>query len=109
MPIPSQLGHSKIPEAISTAFIFSPCLSTAEQIYSAYLFSQGEDMGNREFDETRVAIEEQRAWKAAQVAKKREACIRFAKENPDVRLKELGAIFGLGKDTVAKILKEAEE
>jgi predicted HTH transcriptional regulator len=65
-------------------------------------------MANREFDETTVAVNEARAWKAKQTEEKVRRLLLFAKANPEIGSYELARRFGIGKDTVARLLKEAK-
>jgi len=66
-------------------------------------------MANREFDETVIAISEAREWKAKQTDEKIRRMLAFHKANPEIGTYELARRFGIGKDSVAKILKVGKE
>lgn len=63
----------------------------------------------REFDETLIAMNEARQWKAKQTAEKIRRMLAFHKANPEIGAYELARRFGIGKDSVAKLLKAAGE
>lgn len=66
-------------------------------------------MASREFDETHIAVTEARAWKAKQTEEKIRRMLAFHRANPEIGSYELARRFGIGKDSVAKLLKAGKE